>query len=261
MIDSLAKNRVTSSVPAEHGPAGPLAVPDETKRREFDRYWETRNLTSTDARTRLRLALVESMLVHRRGSLLDVGCGRGVVAGYFAERDYTVTAIDISPLAIAWTHRQHPAIRTAVVDLECEPVFGTYDVILCLEVLQQVRDPASVLRRLTNALTPDGEMVVSLPNEFHLARRLAIRCGRIDFGGIDDTHIKLYTPSEHHRLFAACGLTVTGARAQSIVPPRWWRARLHQWTNPLAERLPGLFALSAVYRLTPASAGGEAARD
>jgi 2-polyprenyl-6-hydroxyphenyl methylase/3-demethylubiquinone-9 3-methyltransferase len=220
------------------------------KRRQFDHYWETRNLTTTDQRTRLRLALVESMLSHRDGRVLDVGCGRGVVAAHFAERGFDVTAADVSPTAIEWTRRQHPAIKTAVVDLETEDIAGSYDIIVCLEVLQQVRHPVDVLRRLAGALNPGGEMIVSLPGEFHLARRLAILCGRIDFGGIEDTHIKLYTPAEHRRLFAACGLVVKQSGAQSIIPPRWWRGCLHSWANRLAVRWPGLFALSVVYRLT-----------
>jgi len=226
------------------------AVGCRDKRRQFDHYWETRNLTTTDQRTRLRLALVQSMLSHRDGLVLDVGCGRGAVAAHFAERGFDVTAVDVSPAAIEWTKRQHPAIETAVVDLETEDVAGSYDVIVCLEVLQQVRHPVDVLQRLAGALNPGGEMIVSLPSEFHLARRLAILCGRIDFGGIEDTHIKLYTPDEHRRLFAACGLVVKQSGAQSIIPPRWWRGRLHRWANRLAGRWPGLFALSVVYRLT-----------
>ncbi|MEW5701083.1 MAG: methyltransferase domain-containing protein [Candidatus Zixiibacteriota bacterium] len=221
----------------------------------FDHYWEARDLATTDARTRLRLALMESMLTHRNGRLLDVGCGRGLIAGRFAERGFDVTAVDLSPVALEWTRRQHPAIRTAMVDLERGDIEGTYEVIVCLEVLQQVRNPVDVLKRLVSALSSDGELVVSLPNEFHLARRLAILLGRVEFGGIAGTHLKLYTPAEHRRLFGACGLRVTDARTQSIIPPRWWGGRLHHWANRPAGWWPGLLALSVVYRLEPGARG------
>jgi 2-polyprenyl-3-methyl-5-hydroxy-6-metoxy-1,4-benzoquinol methylase len=228
-------------------PRPPLASPD--KRAVFDHYWETRDLSSVDSRTRLRIAIVESMLDGQRGTLLDVGCGRGTVAAHFAELGHSVTAIDISPLAIQWTEKQHPLVKAYILDLESEPLEGTFDTILCLEVLQQVRDPQSVLNKLSDALTPGGRLIVSLPNEFHLARRLSILLGRVNFGGIDDTHIKLYTPKEHRRLFAASGLEIQTVRSQSIIPPRWHDGIWHAKFNKVANRLPGLFALSTVYRL------------
>jgi len=107
-----------------------------------------------------------------------------------------------------------------------------------------------VLNKLREALTPGGRIVVSLPNEFHLARRLNILLGRVNFGGIDDTHIKLYTPREHHRLFASCGLMVETTGVQSIVPPRWLSGRLYRESAPLARVWPSMFALSCVYRLS-----------
>jgi 2-polyprenyl-3-methyl-5-hydroxy-6-metoxy-1,4-benzoquinol methylase len=228
-------------------PRPPLASPD--KRAVFDHYWETRNLSSVDLRTRLRIAIVESMLAGQTGTLLDVGCGRGTVAAHFAELGHNVTAIDISPLAIQWTEKQHPLVKAYILDLESEPLDGTFDTILCLEVLQQVRDPQSVLTKLREALAPGGHLIVSLPNEFHLARRLSILLGRVNFGGIDDTHIKLYTPREHRRLFAACNLKIEAVRSQSIIPPRWRSGTWHAKSNKIADRLPGLFALSTVYRL------------
>ncbi len=227
----------------------PLAGPD--KRAAFDHYWETRNLRTVDLRTRLRIAIVEAMLKGHTGTLLDVGCGRGSVSAHFAELGHNVTAVDISPLAIQWTERQHPLIKAAVLDLECEPLDGSFDTILCLEVLQQVREPVIVLSKLRDALAPDGSLIVSLPNEFHLARRLAILLGHVNFGGIDDTHLKLYTPREHRRLFAACGLDILRSESQSIIPPRWRDGSMHYAVNPIANRFPGLLALSTVYLLRP----------
>lgn len=220
------------------------------KRDEFDHYWETRNLRSVDLRTRRRIAIVESMLGRTPGALLDVGCGRGSVAAHFAENGYHVTAVDISPLAIRWTKRQHPVVNACVLDVESEPLPGQFDVILGLEVLQQVRHPVDVLTKMREALLPNGCVIVSLPNEFHLVRRLSILAGRINVGGIDETHIKLYTPREHRRLFERCGLTIDMVGTQSIVPPRFLNGRLHDLTAPLAQTWPSLFALSCVYRLT-----------
>jgi len=232
-------------------PTSATAASPATKPAVFDHYWETRDLCTLDRRTHLRVAIVESMLAGRSGRMLDVGCGRGMVAAHFADLGWDVAAIDISPMAIEWTRKQHPRIKAGVLDIETEPIQGTHDAILCLEVLQQVRDPVAALTRLKGGLTPSGVAIVSLPNEFHLARRLSILAGRVNFGGIDDTHIKLYTPVEHRRLFDRCDFAVEAIRVQSIIPPRWLNGRPHSWCNALATRWPGLWALSVIYRLRP----------
>lgn len=250
---SLAKSTTTPREAAPQTRTDIVPAASIDKRAAFDHYWETRNLTSVDLRTRLRIAIVEAMLAGTTGTLLDVGCGRGTVAAHFAELGFNVTGVDISPLAVRWTERQHPLIKAAVLDLESEPINGMFDTILCLEVLQQVRNPVDVLSKLRAALTPGGRLVVSLPNEFHLARRLNIFMGRVNFGGIEDTHIKLYTPREHRRLFDACGLTIETTGVQSILPPRWLGGSLYRGSAPLAQLWPSLFALSCIYRLACAS--------
>jgi 2-polyprenyl-3-methyl-5-hydroxy-6-metoxy-1,4-benzoquinol methylase len=230
----------------------PVAVND--RQRYFDHYWETRRLATVDSRTRLRIGLIDQMLGHRSGHMLDIGCGRGSAAAYFAECGFDVAAVDLSPLAVEWTRRQHHKIHAAVVDLECDPINGRFDVILCLEVLQQIRQPVEALQTLVNTLGDNGELYLSLPNEFHLARRLDILRGKVDFGGIEDSHIKLYSVAEHQRLIASCGLEVVARRVQSVIPPRWWGGRPHAWCNRLATMMPGLFALSVVYKCRVGSA-------
>ena len=139
-------------------------IPANDRQRYFDQYWETRQLTSVDRRTRLRIGLVDRMLGCRTGRLLDFGCGRGSAAAYFAESGFDVTAVDLSPLAVEWTRRQHHKIKAAVLDLESDPMNGQFDVVLCLEVLQQVREPVVALNKLIATLAPDGELYLCLPN-------------------------------------------------------------------------------------------------
>lgn len=230
-------------------------IPANDRQRYFDHYWETRQLTTVDCRTRLRIGLIDRMLEHRSGTLLDVGCGRGSTAAYFAESGFDVTAVDLSPLAVEWTRRQHHKIRAAVVDLETEDITGTFDVVLCLEVLQQVREPTKSLQKLVGSLSDGGELYLSLPNEFHLVRRLNILRGKVDFGGIEDSHIKLYSVEEHRRLIAACGLEVVESRVQSVIPPRCLGGRPHAWCNRLASVFPGPLALSVIYKCRTASRG------
>lgn len=187
------------------------------KRDYFDRYWISRDYVRTDRRTMERAQLVWSHLARRRGKALDTGCGRGLLASFLAEQGLDVDATDISPQAVVLTAQR--GVNAFVLDLERQTPLGWYDVVLCLEVLQQMRDPEDVLRRLCGVLADDGELVISVPNEFHLWRRLRVLAGRPDFGGVEDTHLKFFTPKRAAGLAARCGLEIRERAYTSILPP------------------------------------------
>ncbi|UCD17964.1 MAG: class I SAM-dependent methyltransferase, partial [Candidatus Zixiibacteriota bacterium] len=176
---------------------------------------------------------------------LEVGCGPGVVLEFFAQQGFTVEGIDLSPEAVAMVDRR--GYSASVCDLECDDIAGGYDVILCLEVLQQVHDPVSVLIKLKQALAADGELIVSLPNEFHLISRLQLMIGNSHLGKFTHSHLRLFSPERDRELFARAGLEIACKKHLSIVPPRLrWLARL---SRPFAVWLPSSFALSSLYRV------------
>jgi 2-polyprenyl-3-methyl-5-hydroxy-6-metoxy-1,4-benzoquinol methylase len=183
----------------------------------FDRYWIARDYQKTDRRTMERAQLVWSHLARRKGKALDTGCGRGLFASFLAEQGLVVDATDISPQAVELTAQR--GVNTYVLDLERQTPLGLYDLVFCLEVLQQVRDPRSVLSRLAGLLTHDGELVLSLPNEFHVVRRLLVLAGRPDFGGPDDSHLKFFTPHRAVELVESCGLEIRERVYTSLCPP------------------------------------------
>lgn len=188
------------------------------KRDYFDRYWITREYQRTDRRTMERAHLVWSRLARRRGRALDIGCGRGLFASFLSDQGLTVDATDISPQAVEFTAQR--GVNAWVMDLERETPEGQWDLVFCMEVLQQVRDPEDVLSRLSGVLRPEGELVLSLPNEFHVSRRFSILFGRPDLGDPADSHLKFFTPARARALARACGFEVREAVHTSIVPPR-----------------------------------------
>ena len=223
----------------------PSCQSDESalKRDYFDRYWISRDYVRTDRRTMERAQLIWSRLQRRAGKALDVGCGRGLFAAFLTEQGMVTEAADISPQAVELTAQR--GIHAYVLDLEQQAPLGLYDAIFCLEVLQQVRDPESVLRRLVSALAHDGELIVSVPNEFHVARRLRVLFGRADFGHLDDSHLKLFTPARALDLIERVGLVVRERVCTSIVPPHpLWLAGLGR---VIAALWPSGLALSTVY--------------
>ena len=89
---------------------------------------------------------------------------------------------------------------------------ASMDLILCLDVLEHLWDPWSVVCRLSNLLKPGGALVVSIPNVLHHSVMLPlILHGRFDYrdeGVLDKTHIRFFTKSTAVELVETGGLVV-----------------------------------------------------
>jgi len=102
--------------------------------------------------------------------VLDVGCGGGILAEAMAQRGAQVTGIDMgeAPLAVARLHQLESGVS---VDYEqstaeefAERHAGTFDVVTCLEMLEHVPDPSSVIRACAKLVKPGGQVFFSTIN-------------------------------------------------------------------------------------------------
>src|SRR5438105_4996346 len=66
-------------------------------------------------------------------------------------------------------------------DLSASLPSPPFDVVLCGDVLEHLRDPAGSLRRLSQLLADHGRVIVSLPNVAHLSIRFALLLGRFRY--------------------------------------------------------------------------------
>src|SRR5688572_20551801 len=99
--------------------------------------------------------------------VLDVGCGNGIISRLLAEKGFYVTAIDVSDktIGLARLRNYHPLIEYKVVpagDLDPDP--GKFEAIVCSEVLEHLDAPIDLLQVLCASLTPEGVIVVTVPN-------------------------------------------------------------------------------------------------
>lgn len=119
----------------------------------------------------LRLGWIEEIagsLADRR--VLDVGCGGGILAESMAQKGAEVTGIDLAekPLTVARLHSLESGVK---VDYQCVAVEtlaerepGSFDVVTCMEMLEHVPDPASVVRACAALVKPGGYVFLSTLN-------------------------------------------------------------------------------------------------
>lgn len=218
------------------------------KKGYFDNYWREQPEAKVDPRSLQRADYVQRLMQNKSGSLLDVGCGRGLISDYFEKLRFNVTGVDISPDMVELVKENgHKAF---VLDLERDEINEGYDMILCLEVLQQLYNPELVLNKLKAALNDEGELIVSVPNEFHIVSRLKLFIGKSHLGDFKHSHIRLFSPARDKLLFEKTDLRIQKRMYVPIVPPKW--KVLSAIFKPLVQICPSLFAISSIYTLRKA---------
>jgi 2-polyprenyl-6-hydroxyphenyl methylase/3-demethylubiquinone-9 3-methyltransferase len=127
-----------------------------------------------------RLGYVADRVALRGARVLDLGCGGGLLSEALAGAGADVTAIDLAPdlLKIARLHGLESGIRVEYRQVSAEALAaeapGAFDAITCMEMLEHVPDPASILRACATLLRPGGRLLVSTLNRTPAAFALAI---------------------------------------------------------------------------------------
>jgi 2-polyprenyl-6-hydroxyphenyl methylase / 3-demethylubiquinone-9 3-methyltransferase len=99
-------------------------------------------------------------------SVLDVGCGGGLLAEPLARLGGKVTGLDASPEVIS-VAREHAEAMGLDIDYragDVQELKGRFDLVTAMEVVEHVADPALFVRALADRLAPEGLLIMSTPN-------------------------------------------------------------------------------------------------
>ncbi|WP_434339459.1 bifunctional 2-polyprenyl-6-hydroxyphenol methylase/3-demethylubiquinol 3-O-methyltransferase UbiG [Motilimonas cestriensis] len=102
--------------------------------------------------------------------VLDVGCGGGILAESMAHKGAIVTGLDMGtePLEVARLHALETGAKLDYIQMTAEQHANerphSYDVVTCMEMLEHVPDPASVIAACRQLVKPDGVVFFSTIN-------------------------------------------------------------------------------------------------
>jgi 2-polyprenyl-3-methyl-5-hydroxy-6-metoxy-1,4-benzoquinol methylase len=159
------------------------------------------------------------------GSVLDVGCGAGGLERGLREAGATrITGVEVVPSAAAQARERYDEVIEAPIEEALAQLEGPFDTVLCLDVLEHLVDPESVVRELRRVTRPGSRLQVSLPNarQIGLVYDLMVRgtFGYTEWGHRDSTHLRWFTKRDIVELLERCGWHV-----KRVSHPELHRAR------------------------------------
>ena len=163
----------------------------------------------------LRADWIDDLADIKGKSVLDVGCGGGLLCEALVHRGATVTGIDMgeAPLAVARLHQLESGIEVSYEQSTAESFAQqraeAFDVVTCLEMLEHVPDPAAVVSACAALCRPGGDLFFSTINRNPKAFLFAIVGAEYVLNLLPrGTHeyAKLIKPSELARWIREAGL-------------------------------------------------------
>jgi 2-polyprenyl-6-hydroxyphenyl methylase / 3-demethylubiquinone-9 3-methyltransferase len=156
-------------------------------------------------------------------TVLDVGCGAGLLCEPLTRLGGDVTGVDAAPENAA-AATAHAAISGLDIDYRSGELsshgLGKFDVVTCMEVIEHVTDPAAFIGELAAHLKPDGLLILSTPNRTTASKLFLVeaaeRFGQVPRGTHDWD--QFLTPQELTALLEDVGLHITDMKGIAFSP-------------------------------------------
>jgi len=179
------------------------------------------------------------------GSVLEVGCGPGLMLAAFQRRGWRVSGIERNE-ATAEAARQTLGTRAIVTSIQDLPADARFDLIVMFQVLEHISEPAALLLECAKRLAPGGILIANVPNFSSWQSRFAgSKWMHLDV----PRHLVHYTPQSMRKTLERAGLTLSSMSFTSLEhdPYGWVESTISRMTrrsNTLTRFLMGLDGFS-----------------
>ncbi len=212
----------------------------------YDAYWQR----TDDTFDLERLALLEKHI--RPGDrVLEVDCGPGVLAARVRDKGATVTATDLS--AVAVERARAKGVTCSQVDIDSEPLpfeDDRFEVVVSNSAIEHRFFHEKAFDECVRVLKPGGRFILCLPNIAHLICRWWVLTGRFPYvanSPTDAMHLRFFTVREAVALCRARGVEVVSVEgsaslwAHDFYPALWRKRRLRGLITWLTRVWPSMF--------------------
>jgi SAM-dependent methyltransferase len=196
---------------------------------------------------------IEPLLPSSPGSVLEIGCSEGNTLAWLRDTKGigSCHGVELLPAAAARAREKGLDVRVADIERDGVPFTERFDLVLCLDVLEHLRDPWMTLGRICESLAPEGWLIASIPNVSHVSV-LSDLVWRDDWkyaeaGILDRTHLRFFTRTTAQQLLAGAGLEVVRRRPKFA---RKTHRRFNALTFGLFERVLAFQYLFLARRVT-----------
>lgn len=213
--------------------------------RTFENERWTRDDQEISFRHREALALIMGIVDGSNHTLLDIGCGDGLLLSLVKERDIVAKGLDISEKAVEKARAK--GLDVAVYDTDGSIPFpdNTFDVVVMLDVLEHVYTPEALLREA--ARVSKRWVIVGVPNFSSIAARLQVLRGAVPENNRPRKgHVYWFNEAVLKTTIRREHLSLKNMRVNTIFENRFLFGTVFRF---LARIAPALFALSFVVQL------------
>jgi 2-polyprenyl-3-methyl-5-hydroxy-6-metoxy-1,4-benzoquinol methylase len=186
--------------------------------------------------------------------ILDVGCSSGYLARPLAASGARVVGLELDAAAAAEARQVCEDVLVGDVEsMQLPFALASFDVVLCGDLVEHLRDPGATLARLRAFLRPAGRLVLTTPNVANWAMRLSLLAGRwryTDRGILDRTHTHLFTRKTLVETIEGAGYRVL-ERDHTAPVPIVGTPAIERAAHAIASVRPSLFAYQFLVVATP----------